>query len=75
MKTKFHESHSQDEPHVLKHTVKKPVYQEVHEVILPRRQITQEIKPVLEDIQTLVARKSYGGGDALGGGAGGAYGG
>ncbi|KAF7495981.1 hypothetical protein SSS_06319 [Sarcoptes scabiei] len=66
------ESHSQDEPHYLTHTVKKPVYQEVHEVITPYRTITQEIKPVHEDIKTYVARKSHGYGG--GGGSGGGYG-
>ena len=64
-----------DEPHVLKHTVKKPVYQEVNEIITPYRRITQEIKPVQEEIETLVARKSYGGGGGYGGGMGGGYGG
>ena len=35
------ESDSEDEPHILKHTVKKPVYQEVREIISPYRKITQ----------------------------------
>ena len=47
---------SEDEAHVLKHTVKKPIYQEVREVISPYRKITQEIKPVQEEIETIVAR-------------------
>ena len=55
-----------DEPHVLKHTVKKPVYQEVNEIITPYRKITQEVKPVQEDIQTIIARMS--GGSNMGGG-------
>ena len=58
---KFQESQSEDEPHILKHLVFKPVLQQIHEVITPRRLITQEIKPVFEDIQTLVARNSHGG--------------
>nr|XP_046912838.1 H/ACA ribonucleoprotein complex subunit 1-like [Dermatophagoides farinae] len=76
-KGSYQESYSQDEPHVLKHTVKKPVYQEVNEIITPRRRITQEIQPVQEEIETLVARKSYGGGHGggYGGGMGGGYGG
>ncbi|KAH9493662.1 hypothetical protein DERF_014401, partial [Dermatophagoides farinae] len=74
-KGSYQESYSQDEPHVLKHTVKKPVYQEVNEIITPYRRITQEIKPVQEEIETLVARKSYGGGGGYGGGMGGGYGG
>jgi len=75
------ETQSEDEPHYLKHTVKKPIYQEVREVISPYRKITQEIKPVQEEIQTIVARgqaKSYGGsagGYGMGGGMGGGYGG
>jgi len=79
----YQESQSEDEPHILKHTVKKPIYQEVREVISPYRKITQEIKPVQEEIQTIVARgtgKSYGGGGGgygggMGGGLGGGYGG
>ena len=69
---------STDEPHYLKHTVKKPVYQEVNEVITPYRKIRQEIRPVQEEIETMVARKAYGGGGyggGYGGGMGGGYGG
>lgn len=71
------ESQSEDEPHYLKHTVKKPILQEVYEVITPYRKITQEIKPVQEDIQTIIARMSGGGGGYGGGmgGGGGGYGG
>ncbi|XP_075680217.1 uncharacterized protein LOC113796560 [Dermatophagoides pteronyssinus] len=50
-------SHSEDEPHYLKHYVKKPIYQEVHEIITPYRKITQKIEPVHEEIETLVAKK------------------
>jgi len=52
----FKETHSQDEPHVLKHTVTKPIIQEVREVISPFRRIQQTVEPVREEIQTLVAR-------------------
>ena len=64
------ESYSQDEPHLLRHTVKKPVYQEIREVISPYRKITQEIRPVQEEINTIVARgtKGYGGGYGAGAG-------
>lgn len=69
------ESQSQDEPHYLKHTVHKPILQEVYEVIAPYRKITQEIKPVQEDIQTIVARMAGGGGYGGGAGGMGGYGG
>ena len=35
------ESDSEDEPHVLKHSVTKPIIQEVREVITPSRKIVQ----------------------------------
>nr|XP_027202672.1 calphotin-like isoform X2 [Dermatophagoides pteronyssinus] len=50
------ETASQDEPHVLRHTVHKPILQEVREVIVPMRRIQQEIQPVQEEVQTLIAR-------------------
>lgn len=50
------ETHSQDEPHVLRHTIHKPILQEIREVIAPMRTIRQEVRPVEENIQTLVAR-------------------
>jgi hypothetical protein len=76
-------SQSEDEPHYLFHQVSKPIYQEVREVISPYRKIIQEIQPVQEDIQTIVARGTgqrggggYGGGGFGGGGfGGGGYGG
>ena len=52
----FHESSSEDEAHVLKHAVTKPVIQEIREVITPFRRITQEVLPVQEQINTIVAR-------------------
>ena len=52
----FHESSSEDEAHVLKHAVTKPVIQELREVITPFRRITQEVLPVQEQINTIVAR-------------------
>ena len=60
------ESKSEDEPHILRHTVKKPIYQMINEIITPYRKITQEVKPVQEDIQTIIARMS--GGSNMGGG-------
>ncbi len=73
---------SEDEPHRLIHEVTKPIIQEVREVITPFRRVIQEIKPVQEEIQTIVARGEarnfnvggYGGGIAGGLGSGG-YGG
>ena len=63
------QSSSVDEPHHLFHEVSKPIIQEVREVISPYRRIVQEINPVQEDIQTIVARGT-GGGVGVGGGAG-----
>lgn len=65
------ESQSEDEAHYLKHTVKKPVYQEVREIVSPYRKITQEVLPVNEEILTSIAKgtqKSYGGSAGYGGG-------
>ncbi|OTF74925.1 hypothetical protein BLA29_010883, partial [Euroglyphus maynei] len=67
------ESQSEDEPHILKHSVTKPIIQEVHEVITPQRKITQEIQPVVEEILTIVSKDAGGRGNA--GGAGGFGGG
>lgn len=53
------QSYSKDQPHYLKHVVTKPIYQEVHEVIVPHRKVLQEIKPVQEEIKTIVAKKAY----------------
>lgn len=50
------ETSSEDEPHRLIHKVTKPIYQEIFELIKPYRKITQEITPVQEEIQTIVAR-------------------
>lgn len=52
------ESNSEDEPHILKHSVKKPIIQEIHEIITPSRKIVQEIQPVQEEILTIVAKNS-----------------
>ncbi len=74
-------SQSADEPHRLVHEVSKPIIQEVREVITPYRRIVQEIQPVQEEIQTIVARGEgraagvSGGGFGGGGLGGGGYGG
>ncbi|KAH9393307.1 hypothetical protein TYRP_021997 [Tyrophagus putrescentiae] len=66
------ESESEDEPHVLKHQVTKPIIQEVREIITPSRKI--EIQPVQEEILTLVAKgdqqRNLGGGGGGSGGSG-----
>ncbi|KAF7495944.1 hypothetical protein SSS_06320 [Sarcoptes scabiei] len=62
------ETQSEDEPHRLVHSVIKPVLQEVREIIVPMRRVTQEITPVQEEIQTIVARGN-GAGPALANGA------
>nr|XP_027204159.1 GATA zinc finger domain-containing protein 14-like [Dermatophagoides pteronyssinus] len=51
------ETSSEDEPHHLIHRVVKPIIQEVYEIIKPYRKITQEIKPVEENIQTIISRQ------------------
>jgi hypothetical protein len=47
---------SEDEPYRLIHKVKKPIIQEVHEIITPYRRVIQEIHPVEEEVKTIVAR-------------------
>lgn len=50
------ETKSEDQPHVIRHEVTKPIIQELREIIIPYRRIVQEVKPVQEEIQTIVAR-------------------
>ncbi|KAH9529905.1 hypothetical protein DERF_003761 [Dermatophagoides farinae] len=64
-----------DEPDVLIQNIRKPIIQEVREIITPFRQVTQEVRPVREQIQTLVARGQDGGFGMGGGSSGGATGG
>ncbi|KAH9521070.1 uncharacterized protein LOC124496166 [Dermatophagoides farinae] len=54
------ETSSEDEPHRLVHTVKKPIIQELYEIITPIRKISQQVKPVQEEILTVVARNQGG---------------
>jgi len=68
------ESSSEDEPHVLRHSVTKPIIQEIREIITPSRKIVQEIQPVQEEILTIVAKESGNGGRG-GAGAGAGFGG
>ncbi|KAI2808735.1 hypothetical protein RDWZM_005940 [Blomia tropicalis] len=47
---------AEEEPHRLVHEVKKPIIQEVREIITPYRRVIQEIQPVQEEIHTIVAK-------------------
>lgn len=47
---------TEEQPHIIRHEVLKPVVQELHETIQPFRHVTQEIKPVVEKISVLVPR-------------------
>ncbi|OTF70732.1 DFP2-like protein, partial [Euroglyphus maynei] len=79
MSGSYQKSYSYDEPHKLVHEVTKPIVQEVREVIKPYRKVVQTIKPVHEEVLTLVHKGTgygdggYGG--SGGGGGGGGYGG
>lgn len=68
------ETSSEDEPHILRHSVKKPIYQEIREIISPYRKIFQRIEPVQQEIKTIVARNQNGNGPVpvmqMGGGNG-----
>ena len=55
------ESESEDGPIMLKQTIKKPIIQELHEIIIPSRDIIQEILPVKEMIKTIVSQNKGGG--------------
>ncbi|OTF70050.1 DFP2-like protein, partial [Euroglyphus maynei] len=46
---------SEEEPQRLYHLVRKPIIQEVREIITPYRRIVQEIQPVLEEIHTVIS--------------------
>ncbi|XP_027204276.2 uncharacterized protein LOC113798000 [Dermatophagoides pteronyssinus] len=50
------ETESEDEPQLLRHSVTKPIIQEVREIITPFRRVVQEIRPVEEEVKTIVAR-------------------
>lgn len=52
----YSETSSEDEPHYLKHTVTRPIVQEVREIVVPTRTVVTEIQPVQENVQTIVAR-------------------
>ncbi|UXI16297.1 sodium-coupled monocarboxylate transporter 1-like [Sarcoptes scabiei] len=47
---------SEEEPTRLIHEVRKPIIQEVREIITPFRKVIQEIEPVQEEIHTVVSK-------------------
>lgn len=55
-KAEVQHSESDEEPHRLFHEVRKPIIQEIHEVISPYRKIVQEMRPVHQDVQTIISR-------------------
>lgn len=63
-----------DEPDLLVQNVQKPVVQKVNEIISPFRKISQEIRPVQEQIETIIAKGMEGGGGSGGGGSRGGHG-
>ncbi|KAJ6221087.1 hypothetical protein RDWZM_006899 [Blomia tropicalis] len=48
-----------DHPDLLIQNVKKPIIQEVREVITPYRHRTQEVRPVHEKIETIIAKDKH----------------
>lgn len=62
-----HKQNAVDEPDLLIQNIQKPVIQEVREIISPFRKITQEVLPVREQIQTIIARgQNNGAGNSAG---------
>nr|XP_027202684.1 uncharacterized protein LOC113796582 isoform X2 [Dermatophagoides pteronyssinus] len=50
------ETSSEDQPHINRHTVHRPIVQEVREIISPYRRVEQKINPVQEQVETIVPR-------------------
>lgn len=48
---------TEEEPQRLVHLVRKPIIQEVREIITPYRRIVQEIHPVQEEIRTVISHE------------------
>ncbi|KAF7492434.1 hypothetical protein SSS_02658 [Sarcoptes scabiei] len=48
--------HREEEPKRLVSNIRKPIIQEVHEIISPYRKVLQEIRPVMEEIHTIVSQ-------------------
>lgn len=55
-RTVYETTRTEEQPHVIRHEVFKPVVQELRETIQPYRHVTQEIKPVLEKVSILVPK-------------------
>lgn len=57
---KIHKAeHHVDHPDVLFKTIKKPVIQQVKEIIQPIRYRKQEVRPTVEKIETVIAKDEY----------------
>ena len=69
----FRETSSTDEPHIRVHTVTRPIIQELREIIAPQRIVRQEVLPLQEQIETIIARgiQSENGGSTFTGACGG----
>ena len=48
---------TEEEPRLYYQQIRKPILQQVHEIIMPYRKVIQEIKPVVEQIHTVVSSK------------------
>ncbi|KAF7495954.2 hypothetical protein SSS_06070, partial [Sarcoptes scabiei] len=55
----FKETSSVDEPYYNRHTVQRPVVQEVREIVTPFRKVVQEVQPVQEEVETILPRGQY----------------
>jgi len=49
------ETFSVDEPWIRRHFVRRPIVHNVHEVIIPVRNVVQEVKPLQENIKSIFA--------------------
>ncbi|KAH9412787.1 hypothetical protein DERP_009769 [Dermatophagoides pteronyssinus] len=49
---------TEEEPRLYYQQIRKPILQQVHEIIMPYRKVIQEIKPVVEQIHTVVSGRS-----------------
>lgn len=52
----YKETNSEDGLQVLVHSVTRPILHEIREIITPYRRVTQEVKPVQETAETLIAQ-------------------
>ncbi|OTF72710.1 hypothetical protein BLA29_006788 [Euroglyphus maynei] len=52
----YETTRSEEPPHIIRHEVFKPVFQELRETIQPYRHVTQEIRPVIENVKILVPK-------------------